>query len=544
VKAEARWSRGKLDLTLTNDDITLSPSSPSEGETVTITAMIHFVGYGWVSRLNVGFYKGSPTGALIGTDTVSWVRAGRSEEVSVEWMAEPGYEICVVADPDDTIDESVEDNNVAYALNPVAPTELYAEFTADVTRGDESLTVTFTDQSGGFDGIDSWEWDFGDESTVSDVPNPEHTYMQDGIYAVSLTVTGTKNGELIVRTETKIGYIQVLDTDPVADFTANPTSGEAPLTVTFTDSSVSYDGINSWEWDFGDESTVSDVPNPEHTYVQDGTYSVILTVSEVDGDTNTETKVGYITIAFGIQVYDYELSIEIDYIGSHEPTEEVLEYIKDYYLGDNPTGDSISVTFIVTDVTLQVIGLGSVNYEDGINDDEFWAIEATCNDLGDDKYGEGDPVFGSSGVYSSQWKWILFGTSYEADSRVAGYCYIVRQSTRRQWDLLAGNYMFIADETADNWAGNIGIEPYGAKVVVLMHEIGHSIGIGILDWMGREVYCSNSECVMSYLSVNNADNYLAWFYCDDHWATRNMEYYAITWNTIQSEVPTYRVKLH
>lgn len=61
-----------------------------------------------------------------------------------------------------------------------------------------------------------------------------------------------------------------------------------------------------------------------------------------------------------------------------------------------------------------------------------------------------------------------------------------------------------------------------------MHEIGHSIGIGTMSWTGKkwdEDYCSNWECVMAYLRVNNANNYWDWFYCDDHWSQRNMEYY-------------------
>ena len=221
--------------------------------------------------------------------------------------------------------------------------------------------------------------------------------------------------------------------------------------------------------------------------------------------------------------YDYELFIEIDYIGSHEPTPGVLTYIHDYYYARR-----IGVTFYAENVTLIVTGLG-INYADGINDNEFWNIEAACNDLGDDnKAAYNDPNFGTDGVYSSKWKWVLFGTSVEGEPYVVGYCYIVMQKVGLfKYDLLAGNYMFIADETADDWAADNGIAPYGAEAVVLMHEMGHSIGIGILDWRGNEVYCGNPECAMSYLSVYNADNYNAWFYCEDHWATRNMKYYII-----------------
>ncbi|MCU0285994.1 MAG: M28 family peptidase [Acidobacteria bacterium] len=77
----------------------------------------------------------------------------------------------------------------------------------------------------------------------------------------------------------------------VANFTASPTSGVAPLNVTFTDQST---GATSWSWNFGDSGT-STVKNPVHTYTAAGTYTVALTVS--NGSTNdTETKVNYITV--------------------------------------------------------------------------------------------------------------------------------------------------------------------------------------------------------------------------------------------------------
>ena len=58
---------------------------------------------------------------------------------------------------------------------------------------------------------------------------------------------------------------------PEADFSANPTSGSAPLSVHFTDSSQNATG---WDWDFGDEAT-STSQNPEHTYTEAGDYPLI-----------------------------------------------------------------------------------------------------------------------------------------------------------------------------------------------------------------------------------------------------------------------------
>jgi len=180
-------------------------------------------------------------------------------------------------------------------LTVAAPTP-YADFAANVTSGPEPLTVEFIDQSMYFDSIESYTWDFGDGNiTVTSSPSTVHTYIQNGIYNVSLTVNGTAGGEVVVDTKVKANFIVVLDTEPVADFYAEPTSGLAPLTVSFYDNSTSYDEIVAWEWDFGDGGTSTE-PNPTHTYTEAGTYTVRLTVTDSDGSTANRTRENYITV--------------------------------------------------------------------------------------------------------------------------------------------------------------------------------------------------------------------------------------------------------
>jgi PKD repeat protein len=79
-----------------------------------------------------------------------------------------------------------------------------------------------------------------------------------------------------------------------ADFSAMPTSGTAPLDVTFTD--LSDGAVESWAWDFdGDGLTDSTAENPTFTYHAAGTYTVTLTVAG-GGEQDTETKADYITV--------------------------------------------------------------------------------------------------------------------------------------------------------------------------------------------------------------------------------------------------------
>ena len=85
------------------------------------------------------------------------------------------------------------------------------------------------------------------------------------------------------------------DTPPIAEFTADVTSGTVPLTVNFSDASTG--GATSWSWTFGDGGT-STAQNPSHTYNAEGTYNVSLTASNAFGS-DVETKNGYITVIAG-----------------------------------------------------------------------------------------------------------------------------------------------------------------------------------------------------------------------------------------------------
>ncbi len=73
---------------------------------------------------------------------------------------------------------------------------------------------------------------------------------------------------------------------PVANFTVSGTGG----TRTFTDTSTDPDGtIASRAWDFGDGST-STVTNPSKTWTTNGTYTVLLTVTDNGGVTGTKSQ--------------------------------------------------------------------------------------------------------------------------------------------------------------------------------------------------------------------------------------------------------------
>jgi len=154
---------------------------------------------------------------------------------------------------------------------------LKANFRATPLTGTAPLSVRFTDLSGGEP--TQFMYEFGDGFRAMGA-NPAHTYRKPGMYSVTLTVSKLNRDERKIEkdTVTKSAYIIVTQGTPgpfIADFTASPTVGTAPLTVRFTDTS-SGDPL-LYLYRFGD-GTASRTPNPLHTYRRTGTYPVTLTV--------------------------------------------------------------------------------------------------------------------------------------------------------------------------------------------------------------------------------------------------------------------------
>jgi PKD repeat protein len=107
-----------------------------------------------------------------------------------------------------------------------------------------------------------------------------------GTLQVDLSVAAGGASGLGVGTE-DIGYVEVTaeeeNAPPTAAFSWSPVSPKEGEEVTFTDESTGDDGtVDGWSWDFDDGGTSTD-QDPKHTFVDDGTYCVCLTVTDDDG---------------------------------------------------------------------------------------------------------------------------------------------------------------------------------------------------------------------------------------------------------------------
>lgn len=116
-----------------------------------------------------------------------------------------------------------------------------------------------------------------------------HTFTTPGIYSVSMIY---RNRQSCWDTITQTDIITVHGTS--AGFSQDSTSGCAPLTVNFTDTSVApITYIESWHWDFGVPGILTDtsnLQNPNYVYSIPGLYTTTLTVIDSFGCTDIVTS--------------------------------------------------------------------------------------------------------------------------------------------------------------------------------------------------------------------------------------------------------------
>jgi PKD repeat protein len=130
--------------------------------------------------------------------------------------------------------------------------------------------------------IIAWEWDFGD-GNYSILENPTHVYTENDTFTVELTVIDN-NGS----TNSTTKQITIQNRAPTADAGPNQLVNTTLVSFDGTGSSDPDGSIDSYAWDFGDNTTGTGA-TPTHTYSQDGSYTVTLNVTDDDGGTDEDT---------------------------------------------------------------------------------------------------------------------------------------------------------------------------------------------------------------------------------------------------------------
>jgi len=205
-------------------------------------------------------------------------------------------------------------------------------FTAD------ELVVTFVNAS---KGASTYMWNFGDGQTSDLEEPPVITYVTEGTYDVTLTVTRENSQTDVITRQV------VVRNSPVASFT----STSVGLKVTFTNTSAN---ASSYEWNFGDATPLSSEASPIHTFASSGTYTVMLTAIEgaYKDETTSEITITIPIASFGFATNDLEVTFT-------NSSTNATSYAWDFGDGNTSTeaspvytfasSDTYSVTLVATD---------------------------------------------------------------------------------------------------------------------------------------------------------------------------------------------------
>jgi PKD repeat protein len=321
---------------------TFSPSTPYTGQDVIFDASSSYDRDGTIINYIWDF----------GDNTT-----GYGETVTHEYADDGDYVVeLTVVDNDglnDTLSQSIEVRN----RPPVAL------FTESVTSVPTGTTINFNaslsyDPDGN---IVEYSWDFGDNTSATGVI-VSHSYADDGVYTVTLTITDD-DGVTARATATK----NISNRPPVASFTQSADIVYTGELIRFN-ASESYDPdgkVVSYFWEFGDGTNDTGV-TAKHAYADDGLYIVTLTVTDDDGATMTVTAAKAVlnrppTASFtenATTAYNGE-TIRFDASNSFDPDGYITSYFWNFGDGTNATGVTVdhvyadngnyTVTLTITD---------------------------------------------------------------------------------------------------------------------------------------------------------------------------------------------------
>ncbi len=221
-------------------------------------------------------------------------------------------------------------------------------FTPDDPDGCEPHSVTFTNSSFPYVPSYTTSWSFGQGAVSSVYQPPIQNYPNPGLYDVSLTEISPWG---CTSTLTQTELIEVYEL-PNANFNVSfDTCDLGPVTfVSTSTTNTAGDALSNWDWDF-DDGGLSILPNPVHQFdsTQAGNYDVSLTVTDINGCSDTETRTvswfpePIIQVNFGASVGC--VPFDVSFVNSSYP---INGYTTFWQFGDGNTSNQASPTHTYT----------------------------------------------------------------------------------------------------------------------------------------------------------------------------------------------------
>jgi len=213
-------------------------------------------------------------------------------------------------------------------------------------------------------GANAWNWTFGGGAPGSSTSqNNTVVFNAPGTYTISLSSQNTTSG-CSANTTKQITILPL----PIPAFTANPTSGCAPQAVTFTNTSPA--GTN-FIWTFGDGTTFTGQTPPPHTYANNGTYNVSLTMTGANGCIGAISQNALITLNAPLASFTSDVTggcapLDVQFTSTATSTDPIVSWVWNFgdgqtFNGQNPPEHTyqIGVYDVILTITTQSGCVGS-----------------------------------------------------------------------------------------------------------------------------------------------------------------------------------------
>jgi len=237
---------------------------------------------------NTGTFSGSPSDINVGTVnlTLSAFDGFETTDQALSIVVHPKAQVTFTSSSG-SVNEDVGSGQISLTVNRT--TSQFGSVTVSYATSNNGANAgsDYTSSSGTLTWADG-EW--GSRTIVVPILNDSLTEGNEAFRVTLSNLGGTGASELAISQQTVT--IQDDEHFPVASFTANPVLGATPLPVTF-DASSSSDSdpgdVLTYTWDFGDSNNGTGL-NPQHTYTSAGSFTVMLTVDDGNGGTDSTTR--------------------------------------------------------------------------------------------------------------------------------------------------------------------------------------------------------------------------------------------------------------
>ena len=391
-------------------------SPRNEGSVLTFNAT--FTDFGWLDTHSATIDFGDGTQVVSGTVTEEHDAPDATGAIAAtHTYGDNGTYTVTLTVRDD--DGGRDTKTTTVTINNVAPT---AKAGPDQTAN-EGDTVQFAGShtDPGWLDTHTYSWNFGDASTGEGI-NPTHAYGDNGTYTVTVTVTDDDGG---IGTDTLKVTVNNVAPSITSISTDSPRDEGSVLTFNASFTDPGWLDTHSATVDFGDGTpAVSGTVTEEHgapdatgtiaathTYGDNGTYSVTLTVRDDDGGRDTKTTTVTINNVPPTAEAGPDQTVDegdtVQFAGSHTDPGWLDTHTYSWSFGDDSTGEGINPTHAYGDNGTYTVTLTVTDDDGGVGTD---TLKVTVNNVAptvdagtDETVDENSPVTFSGGFTDPGW---------------------------------------------------------------------------------------------------------------------------------------------